>query len=182
MSDTRKKILWITRTGILIALLIALQWGTGFTKAFAGQYITGSCVNAVLAVAVLFGGVSCGAVVALLSPFFAFLLGVGPQVIQIIPCIALGNLAFVLVLSTLNKGALPLWRQGVNVAVAAAAKFIFLYVAVVHAVIPAMGEALKPKQVETFTAMFSWPQLVTALIGGALGLLIVAALKRAFKK
>ena len=47
-----KKILWITETAIMLALLITLQWATASTQAFAGQYITGSCVNAVLAVTV----------------------------------------------------------------------------------------------------------------------------------
>ena len=40
-----KKTIWITRTGVLLALLLALQWVTLGTKAFAGQYITGSLVN-----------------------------------------------------------------------------------------------------------------------------------------
>lgn len=182
MNEAKKKILWITRTGVLIALLIALQWGTSFTQAFAGQFITGSCVNGVLAVAVLFGGPACGAVVALASPFLAFLVGVGPKLIQLIPCIALGNLTFVLILNVLNQQQLPFWRRWINVAVAAAGKFVFLNMAVVRVVIPLMGDMLKPKQVETFTAMFSWPQLVTALIGGTLALVIVDALKKAFKK
>jgi hypothetical protein len=44
-----------------------------------------------------------------------------------------------------------------------------------------MGEALKPKQVETFTAMFSWPQLVTALIGTTVAVLITPILRKAIK-
>ena len=92
------RVLRITRTGILVALLITLQWGTAFTQAFAGQYITGSCVNAVLAVAVLAAGLWSGIAVALVSPFCAFLLGIGPKLVQLVPGIAAGNLVFVLVL------------------------------------------------------------------------------------
>ena len=40
---------------------------------------------------------------------------------------------------------------------------------------------LAEKQVQTFTAMFSWPQLITALIGGALALVVVPLLKKAQK-
>ena len=182
MTEMRKKILWITRTAVMIALLVTLQWGTGFTQAFAGQFITGSCVNAVLAVSVLFGGLGCGAVVALLSPFCAFLVGVGPAIVQVIPCIALGNLTFVLVLNTLNKESSKLWRQVVNVLVSAVGKCAFLYVAVVRAVLPAMSEVIKPQQAEKLSAMFSWPQLVTALIGGLIAIPVVKLLKKVFHK
>ena len=44
-----KKVRWITETAVLLALLIVLQW---ITKPFS-QIVTGSCVNAVLAVTVL---------------------------------------------------------------------------------------------------------------------------------
>ena len=55
---------------MLLALLITAQ---ALTKGF-GQIVTGSFVNAILAVAVLVGGMSCGITVALISPIFAFLL------------------------------------------------------------------------------------------------------------
>jgi hypothetical protein len=41
---------------------------------------------------------------------------------------------------------------------------------------------LAEKQVATFTAMFSWPQLITALIGGGIALLIVPILRKAFRR
>lgn len=181
-QNLRGRVLWITRTAVLAALLITLQWATAGTQAFAGQYITGSLVNCVLAVAALFGGVGCGAVVAVLSPFAAFLLGIGPKLIQIVPCIALGNLVYVLVLYLLcGKQSCPAWRQALSLVAAAAAKFFVLFVAVVKVVIPVMGDSLKAPQIQTFTAMFSWPQLVTALLGGALALLLLPLLRKAVK-
>jgi len=177
------KIRWITRTAVLIALLIAVQWGSAFTQAFAGQYITGSLVNCVLAVAALLGGVWSGLTVALISPFAAFSLGIGPKLIQIVPCIALGNATLVLCLYAWFGKKMPkLWLRFCGVAVSAAAKFAVLFTAVVLVVIPWMGDALKPAQVQTFTAMFSWPQLVTALIGTTLAMLILPVLKKAMKE
>lgn len=170
------KIRWITRTALLAALLIALQWATSGTQAFAGQYITGSVVNCVLAVAALVGGLWSGVTVAVLSPFFAFLLGIGPKLIQIVPCIALGNLTFVLALHFLREK-----NRILQVAVSAAAKFMVLYLAVVKVLIPLMGDALKAPQVKTFTLMFSYPQLITALIGGTLAMLLLPALRKAIK-
>ena len=46
-----KKIRWITETAIMLALLVTLQ---ALTKPM-GQLVTGSCVNAVLAIAALVG-------------------------------------------------------------------------------------------------------------------------------
>lgn len=182
-ANSHNRVMWITRTAVLVALLVALQWATAGTQAFAGQYITGSLVNCVLAVAALFSGLWSGAAVAILSPFCAFLLGIGPAMIQIVPCIAVGNLVYVLVLWALacRKGN-TIWLRLAAVLAAAAAKFITLYLAVVKLVIPMLGEALKAPQVQKFTAMFSWPQLITALIGGTLAMLVLPLLKKAIRK
>ena len=180
MNKHHSKVLWITRTGVLIALLIALQWATGF---LGNQLITGSCVNTVLAVTAMFAGLWSGVVVAIVSPFFAFLLNVGPKLIQVIPFIALGNLVYVLCLSLLlGKGNQSILIQTVGLAAASAGKLAALYFGVVRLLIPLMGESIPAKQAAALSAMFSWPQLVTALIGGAIALLIVPALKKAIKR
>ena len=88
-----KKTLWITETAVMIALLVALQWAT---KPL-GQFVTGSCVNLVLGVSVLVGGLWCGLTVALVSPFFAFLLGIGPAFLPIVPMVAVGNMVLVVI-------------------------------------------------------------------------------------
>ena len=67
-----KKTTWIARTAVCLALLLAVQF---FTKSL-GQLVTGSCVNLVLAVAALIGGVWSGVTVAVISPFCAYLLGI----------------------------------------------------------------------------------------------------------
>ena len=175
-SVANKRILWITETAVMTALLIVLQTAT---KA-GGQYVTGSCVNAVLAGSVLAVGVWSGVVVALLSPFFAFLLGIGPQLLPIVPSIAVGNLVFVLILGLLaGERETPLWRSGAAWVLAAGAKFAVLYLLVVLlcTVLP-----LKEPQIATFSIMFSYPQLVTALVGGAVGLLLAPALRRAIRR
>ncbi len=181
-QSSRNPARWIARTGVLTALLIALQWSTAWTQSFAGQYITGTCVNCVLAVAALFSGFWSGVAVALLSPIVAFMLGIGPKLVQIVPCIAAGNLVLISTLYVLigSKKRPIFWQIG-GMIVSAFAKFAVLYTAVVKIVIPVMGSALKPKQVQTFTVMFSWPQLITALIGCTIALAIVPALKKALK-
>ncbi len=176
-SIANKRVIWITETAVMTALLIILQT---VTKA-AGQYVTGSCVNAVLAVSVLAAGVWSGVVVALVSPFFAFLLGIGPQLLPIVPSIAVGNLVFVLLLALLAGGRdVPLWRSGAACLAAAAAKFGVLYLLVVKLLCTLLP--LKEPQIAAFTIMFSYPQLATALIGGGIGLLLSPMLRRALKR
>ena len=115
------------------------------------------------------------------SPFLAFLLGVGPKLLAIVPAIAVGNLVYVLVLSLLlrkkESAGLPVRLGGL--AAASAVKFLTLYLLVVQLLCRVL--TLAEKQVQTFTAMFSWPQLITALIGGALALVVVPLLKKAQK-
>ena len=93
-----KKIRWITETAVMLALLVCLQ---AVTKPM-GQLVTGSCVNAVLAISALVGGLSCGLVVALCSPVLAFLLGIAPQILTV-PAIMAGNGVYVLLLCLLVR-------------------------------------------------------------------------------
>ena len=181
MKD-HKKILWITETAIMLALLITLQWVTASTQTFAGQYITGSCVNAVLGITALMLGLWSGVVVAVLSPVFAFLLNIGPKFVQVIPCICLGNLVLVLLLHFLVQYRRPFWTWILGLVAAAGAKAAVLYTAVNLVVVPLMGDALPQKVAQTFQVMFSWSQMFTALIGGSLSLFIWPLLKKALKR
>ena len=171
------KVVRITETAVMTALLVALQ---AVTRS-AGQYVTGSCVNAVLALTVLLAGLWSGVVVAALSPFFAFLLGIGPQLPPIVPAIAVGNLVFVVLLWALNrrKGAPPM-QQVPAWLVAALGKFLALYLIVVQLLCRVLP--LKQPQIDTFSVMFSYPQLVTALIGGGLALVLAPVLRRALMR
>lgn len=171
----KNKTRWITETAIMLALLVILQ---AATKS-AGQLVTGSCVNAVLAGTVLLVGLSSGLTVALVSPFVAFLFGIGPQLLPIVPAIALGNAVYVLVLNWLagKKAAL---RQAMALVCAAAVKFLTLYLVVVKLLCSVLP--LKQPQIEIFSTMFAWPQLVTALIGGAVALLIAPVIRKALHR
>ena len=185
----RKKILWITETAAMLALLIALQ---AVTKPL-GQIVTGSCVNAILAITVLLVGMSSGVVIGLISPIFAFLLGIAPNIVTVIP-IMIGNVCFVVLLRLIAGATVkPVWRQPVALIAAAGVKFGALYLLVVKVICGVasgsllgkkVGETvvLAPPMLEKLPAMFSWPQLVTALIGGALALLVVPVLRKALHK
>ena len=103
---------------------------------------------------------------------------------MITPCISAGNLALVLVLSLL-------WRKLVNksknlvfplisVLAGAIAKFLVLYFLVVKLVLPTLG--LPEGKIAVMSAMFSYPQLVTAIIGGVLATILAMRLAKSSLK
>ena len=180
----KKYILWITETAVMLALLVTLQL---LTKGF-GQLVTGSFVNGVLAVTVLVVGLSGGITVALISPVLAYLLGIAPQILTV-PAIMVGNGVYVTVLYFLaGKDGKNLVRRIAAWITAAVAKFATLYLIVAGLICGVLAEkllstgALKPPMVSMLTATFSWPQLITALIGGAVAMLIVPVLRKALHK
>lgn len=177
------KVRWIVETGVLLAVLVALQ---AVTKPL-GQIVTGSCVNMVLAISAMLCGLGSGAVVALVSPVLAFLLGIATNVVTV-PAIMLGNLSFVAVLSLpglLKKDTLRI--RGAAWLAGAAVKFALLYL-VVAKIICGVASApllasgvLKEKMLAVLPATFGVMQLITALIGGGVALAVYYPLNRAIR-
>lgn len=177
----KTKALWVTRTAVMLALLIVLQW---LTKPL-GQIVTGSCVNAVLAVTVLLSGLGSGVAVAVLSPVFAYLFGIAPQILTV-PAIMIGNTVFVVLLHlTFSK---TFWKSVAGLLAAAVCKFAILYVLVTYVICGVLAQPLlaqgllKEAMLKALPATFSAPQLVTALIGGAVAFAIVPVVKKALRK
>lgn len=189
-----KKLRWITETAALLALLICLQWvGSLIPHALVKQLITGTAVNCVLAVAALYAGYGSGITVALVSPVCAYLLGIAPNFITVLPIMA-GNVCYVILLRLiLGKTGKPFWRQPVGLAAAATVKFGVLYLLVVKLICGVLAQdllgqklgqtvLLAPPMLKMLPVMFSWPQLVTAVGGGIIALIISPVLRKALHK
>lgn len=176
MKDNKKRILWITRTAVFIALLIVIQV---VTKSL-GQLVTGSLVNLILIMAVMTGGICSGLTVAIISPVFATLLGIGTPFWVLVPFIALGNCVIVLIWYFVAARALKDRIVGYLAALVAGAvcKFLVLYLTIVQLMVPIVLN-LPAKQAGAISAAFSFTQLFTALIGGALAAVILPILKKA---
>lgn len=179
----RKKVRWITETAVLLALLVVFQ---SITRPM-GQLVTGSCVNAVLAITVLLVGMSSGVTIALISPVLAYLLGIAPQVVTV-PAIMAGNAVFVILLGGIAGKSRNVGTQIAVWLLSAIAKFATLYILVVKIICgiasaPLLASGtLKAPMLEKLPVMFAWPQLFTALIGGGIALLIVPALRKALHR
>ena len=185
------KIRKMTRTAMLLALLICLQWaGSLIPEQMTKQLVTGSLVNCVLAVTALLLGLGSGCAIALISPVCAFLLGIAPNFITVAP-IMLGNVCYVVLLRLLCGKTL--WKQVTALAAAATVKFLVLYGLVVGIICGVAADALlgkklgdivvlAPPMLKMLPTMFAWPQLVTALVGGAVALGILPLLKKAVRE
>jgi hypothetical protein len=175
---SKQKILWITRTAVFIALLIASQ---AATAPLGNTLITGSIVNLLLIVSGMTGGLASGLSVACVSAVIAKLLGVGPLLWGIVPFQIAGNATLVLLWHFIGNRSIGGKRYVAYIAAlvaAAVAKFLVLYIGVVHIAIPVFL-GLPAPQAAVISHMFSIPQLITASIGGAVAAIILPRLTQA---
>lgn len=175
----KKHTLFITQTAVMIALLLGIQ----FITRPLGQLITGSLVNMILLTSLFILGISSGLTVGIMSPFLAFLVGIGPAFPQIIPFMAVGNAIIVLMASFVRRHAAKKDFKDIVITVAglfiaSIAKFLFLWIGLVTIALPLIP-GIKEQQAAIISAAFSWPQLVTALVGSSLAMMVVPLLKRA---
>ena len=186
MKNNAAAIRFLARTAIGVALVILAQLigkmlpaGAVIAGPFSlTQLITGSLVNCVLFVFTAQVGIWSGIVIGILSSILASLLGIGAAVAAVVPVVACGNavLAAVFALAS-NKGEK---LRVPAMVLAAAVKCVFLWVSV-PAVLKALG-SVGEKQIAALSVMFSWPQGVTALIGGVLALIILPRLAKVKKE
>jgi len=172
-----KKVFWITRTAVLIALTVALQ---ALTLQFGNQIITGSIVNLMLIISVMTCGLSTGLTVAVFTPVMPTLLGFGP-VWPIVPFIAGGNMALVAVWHFIGNREIisTYFSYGLALVAGAFAKFLVLYFGVVRIAIPYI---LGLPSGNVLSIMFSYPQLITAATGGVCAIILLPPLLKGIKQ
>lgn len=173
MENTKSSIRFIARTAILLALTIVFQtMGRAIPLGQFNQFITGSLVNACLLIAAATTGIWGGTAVALLAPFGAILTG-ATMPLPFAPIVAVGNFILVLMFVLLRK------KPVLGIGAGAVLKFGFLF-AGVNLFVKWAG--MPAQKAGVMVATFSWPQLVTAAIGGVLALLVMKALNRTVSK
>jgi hypothetical protein len=174
--NAKKRTIWITRTALFIALLIVLQ---AASASLGNVFITGTIVNMLLIISVMTCGLASGLSVAVISPVIAKLIGIGPLWV-LIPFIAAGNMVLVTLWHIV--GNLEIKRRYTAyisaLISASAAKFCILYVGIVKIAVPLFLN-LPKQQAIMISNMFSFSQLVTALAGGILAIMMLPPLKKA---
>lgn len=166
----------ITRTAILLALAIVIQMLGRFLGP-SNNFVVGPLVNAILLVATAMTGLWGGTAIAVIAPFVSALTNkaaIAPLILSFSPFIALGNFVLVLSYFLLAKKS-----KVAGVLVGAVVKFGVLFGSITAFV---QLLSVKPKQAAVLTALFSWPQLLTAVIGGIIALIVIKALDRVIEK
>lgn len=170
-----KKTLWITETAVMIALLVALQWATKPLGAVRHRLLRESGVGGIGAGGWPVVRPDGGAGESLLR----FSAGHRPGVSAHCPHGgrrqhgAGGDPA-----PSASRDKIAT-RSYLAVAVGAVTKFLALWLLIVKLVLPTLG--LAEKQVAAISASFSWPQLVTAAIGGVLAVTIAPLIRKALR-
>ncbi len=155
----------ITTTALLLTLCIVFQSMKGLSV-----YLTGSAVNCILVIAVLYCGLFSGTCIAVLAPIVAYFIGATPIINMIplmMPVIMLGNELLVLGVWLFRRK-----RLEVGMLFGCIAKALFLWVTVWFVVLPIWGTNLPNAMVMAVKTTFSVTQFITACIGSAIAWVI----------
>ena len=167
------KVGMLTRTAVLLAVVVVVQMvGRSLPNS---NFIVGPLVNMCLLIATMTVGVGGGITIAILSPFTSLINNNAPVAAALLPfapVIAAANIIFILVFYFLYSK-----NKYVGFVSAAVLKFGFLLLSIKLF----LNIFDFPKFNDKLIALFSWPQLVTALIGGFVALPIIIAVKKATK-
>lgn len=169
MSTTKK----LTRSAVLLALALVFQnlrLLPGFAAWPHSVYIIGSLVNLTLFAAVYFSGLSGAAIIALITPAVALAQG-HIKLVPLMPLVMAGNLVLCIVsyyVLRINKYA--------AVALSSVIKWLVLFYG--SRLVGSYFLNLSGAPFDAMVAGFNVPQLVTALIGGFIFIIIMPAFKK----
>ncbi|WP_155819741.1 ECF transporter S component [Lactococcus laudensis] len=178
-----KKALTLTQTAVLLALIVVVEY-----LMVGPQYILikGSIVNLILVVATLLVGLPTGILISIFTPLLAIVTGHLAMPV-LAPVVAVGNLVFVILWWLIVrhvKVVQSLISYVIATIVSSLAKFDFLYLAVAWYILPVMLKGIvakKPQIKVALLAQFGMPQLITAVIGGVIAMLILPRLVKAIQ-
>lgn len=180
--DGKRISLFISRTAVLLALVLASQAiGLIIPEQLTKQLIVGSLVNFILFIAVMGVGLAGASIIAVTNPFLVLLFQTAPlNNIALVPFLALGNfilvLAFYLFEKLINKKFFNSKRIFTLLSIAASAIFKGVYLWFVFLNI---ARLFVPNVPDPVVLAFSYPQLITASIGGILAFFVIPALRKA---
>lgn len=164
----------LVRASLMLAVVIVFQF-TFKNVPQASQFFVGPLVNTVLLITTYVCGTKWGVVTGILTPIFAFMVGqLAASFAPFIPFIAVGNIIYVLIFGFLKQRTLS---QIIGIIIGSLTKYIFLYFSAVK-LTHMFNLNIPPKILDKLAVAMGIPQLITALIGGALAFAIIGILTR----
>ena len=170
-SNTQKLI----KASLLLAIGIIFQM-IGRNIPQINQFLVGPVINCILILTAFICGKWWGVGVGILTPLLALLVGqLSAALALFIPFIMIANFIFVYLFSLFKDG--ELLQRSMGVILGALAKYVFLILAATK-LINFFNLNFPAKVIKVLAISMGIPQLITALIGGTLGLIIINLLKR----
>lgn len=162
------------------ALLLAICVVSQFFKNMS-VYITGPVINACLIICVLTAGCGYAILLSVVTPITSFIITGSPimsAIPLIIPCVMVGNAILVICVALLKEKPNGKIGKPMSMIIGSLAKAIFMGTVIAMLIIPAMLPEKMAPMMKVFQTTFSVTQLVTALIGSALALVVFIPLKK----
>lgn len=160
-----------------LSQFIALAGAAMFMPFFIHlQWISGPVINAILILILFLVGIRSAMVIALVPSLIALAGGLLPAVLSpVVPFIMISNAIFVISIDRIYDWSKNTSRgYWTGVLIGAFLKFIFLYVSVSFITKLLIKQELAVKVAQ----MMSWPQLITAVLGGLIAWLVLKWLRR----
>ncbi len=163
---------FLTRTALLLAVTVVFQMlrpliplqGVGSTL------VIGSLVNTSLATSAVVVGLWGGIIISIVAPIIAFLQQ-HIAFVWMIPIVAAGNVVLVILYGLFYKK-----NKWMAIGLSSLIKAVALYLLVKAAI----NIVMVPEQAaKTLSLMFSWPQFLTAVVGGVLASFVLKILSKA---
>lgn len=172
MNDKVKK---LVRASLLLAIAIIVQI-LGKNIPEINQFLVGPIVNAILILTTFVCGTWWGVGVGVLTPVIAWLVGQLPgPMAPFIPFIMIGNSLFVIFFGILKNQ--QKWGKYIGLLFGSFIKFLFLSFSAAK-LITIFNIGLPSKVASKLVIMMGIPQLVTALIGGVIALVLIELLTK----
>ena len=167
----------LTLTALLLALCIASQ----FLKN-TSVYLTGSVINCILILAAVFCGLWSAVALSFITPLTSWLITGSPlmsAIPLIVPCVMIGNVIMAVSVWVSIRQKLDSRILLLGILVGAVLKAAFMGSTISLLLLPLLGPAtgLPAPALAAARVTFSLTQLITALLGGVLAVLIAPTLK-----
>lgn len=165
----------IVLSAVFMAAAIILQL-IGRTFVEVNPLLIGPLINTVILLTTYICGLTCGILISILTPVAAALLGaLSPMLVPFVPFIIIGNIVFSVVFATfMKKKKIGLY---LGVVLSSIAKFLFLSFSATKLVYM-INLKISEKSLKMIAAAFTTPQLVTALLGGVIAIIILKLLEK----
>ena len=165
----------LVKAGLFLALAIVFQV-IGKVAPQVSQIFVGPAVNAILILTAVICGGTYGILVGCLTPLLAFLTGQLASVLgPFIPFIIIGNILFVLSFIIIRKHGK--YGKQLGIIIGALIKYIFLSTCA-SKLIPLFNLDMLSKIINKLIFAMGIPQLITALIGGFIALILIKILTK----